>query len=190
MWKRFEPLIVTDWVVFGGIATSVGLLPPIWRAKLTGAPALWNVNVVVGSSTPARLSWSLQVALSVPRLLVFSTCEPPFVLSVTATDFANVVDAGTFARNFTGIRPLCEPPAAVATRRPVACFRLDEALTALFPSTAPALRAKLTAATADPVVAITSATTEITSEGEGLRILIPAPSVERLRSYEPGPLLK
>src|SRR3954462_6102632 len=78
--------------------------------------------------------------------------------------------------NRPGIWPLCEPPVAVATSRPVACFSPDEAPTALLPSTAPALRAKLTAATADPVLAITSATIEITSEGEGFRILIPCSS--------------
>ena len=59
-------------------------------------------------------------------------------------------------------------PLWVATSRPVACLRRSAPLaTALLPSTAPEFSAKLTAATAVPVVAMTSATIATTIAGDG-----------------------
>src|SRR5207248_2721334 len=66
------------------------------------------------------------------------------------------------------ICPFWGPDRLVATRRPAACETLDVALTALSPSTAPELRAKSIAATAEPLNDMTRAIIATTIEGEGL----------------------
>ena len=67
------------------------------------------------------------------------------------------------------MRPFSGPRLAVATRRPAAVERVTLERTALLPSTAPAFVAKLTAATAEPVMAMTSAMSATTMAGEGRR---------------------
>src|SRR3954469_981158 len=67
-----------------------------------------------------------------------------------------------------GIRPLALPARAVATSLPAATLSGVRADTALLPSTAPALRAKSTAATAVPDRATTRAMIATTIAGEGV----------------------
>ena len=76
------------------------------------------------------------------------------------------------------MRPASSPRDAVATSLPLRRLSEELADTALLPSTAPALRAKLTAATPVPVIANTSAITETTIDGEGvLTFTSPPPPV-------------
>src|SRR3954469_14390238 len=67
-----------------------------------------------------------------------------------------------------GIRPLALPARAVATSLPAATLSGVRADTALLPSTAPALRAKSTAAIAVPDRATTRATIATTIAGDGV----------------------
>src|SRR3954447_22792549 len=98
------------------------------------------------------------------------------VLSGTGTDCPNVlVDPWATpprSRYFAAIVPLPAPLARVATSFPAAWLSVAPLPTALLWSTAPALRAKSTAANADPVLAMTSAAIEMIVAGCGLEIFM------------------
>src|SRR6184192_2556359 len=119
MRNEFEPLIVNESEVPPGITLTVGLLPPIARASFRAGPAA-NVIVTDGSTFPVTRFWSLHDALSVPNEEPFSAIAPPFALSTTDGNAPNVLLCTVLARNFTGTWPGCDPPLAVATRRPLA----------------------------------------------------------------------
>ena len=91
------------------------------------------------------------------------------MLSGTGTEWPNVlVDPRARpprSRYFAAIVPLPVPFGWVAMSLPAAWLSVEPLPAALLWSTAPALRAKLTAATADPVLAMTSATIEMTVAG-------------------------
>ena len=75
------------------------------------------------------------------------------------------------------MRPLSGPLRLVATSLPAALSMLERALTASFPSTLPALRAKLTAATLVPPSETNRAIDATTIDGDGLlnRMATPLP---------------
>ena len=90
---------------------------------------------VRGFSVPAAADSSRHDALIVPSGVDARVWVAPTWLSTTSNGTANVVVAGTSARNLNGILPLSEPPFAVATRLPAARLLDDDAPTALKPST-------------------------------------------------------
>src|SRR5207342_1279664 len=89
-------------------------------------------------------------------------------LSITSALRPKTNSRGTVfgSRNFEGIVPNSVPVLRIATSLPAANLLLALDDVALLPSTAPALRAKLTTAAADPVIANTSAITEMTMAGD------------------------
>src|SRR5437588_336016 len=92
-------------------------------------------------------------------------------LSMTSEGRPKLGPAGTaVSMNLAGRRPRLGPRPTIATSLPAATPLLALADTALLPSTAPALRAKLTTAAAEPVIAKTSATRATTIDGEGREI--------------------
>src|SRR3954453_14882960 len=167
-------------VVAASTTDTVGAASPMEREKFTFWPdVLVNVIVTCGSSFAAVLFWSMQVAVRPPSGDSVSPTGAPAALSVTAMPWANVcLLPDTYApcsRKRIGILPFSEPLLAVATSLPAARLPDDPAPTALLPSTAPALRAKLTAAIDVPAAANTSAMMDTTSDGEGRRNMFKAP---------------
>src|SRR5262245_44312098 len=98
------------------------------------------------------------------------------LLSGTGTDCPNVLvlprASPLTSRYFWAIVPLPAPFAWVVMSLPAAWLSVAPLPTALLWSTAPALRAKSTAAIAEPVLAITSATSEMIVAGCGLEIFM------------------
>src|SRR5829696_761051 len=171
----FEPRMRNVWVApLGSAVTSASWLA-MRRMRLTASPeVLAKVRVVDGFSAPGCGFWSTQEAVTLPIPGTLPICAGARAwLYTTLNDWPNVLavprTAGERSRNLDGMRPLFGPSAAVATRRPDAKERVTLDRTALLPSTAPAFVAKFTAATAEPVVAITSAMIATTIDGEGLR---------------------
>ena len=125
MWNMnvFEPPIATEVEVWLAATLSAPSPLPTRRATLTISPdALLNEIVEIGSSLPAVLFWSLQVAVSVPRpLSVATVCGAPGALSATSKMLLNTVVFGTSAMNLPGSRPLSAPERLVATSLPAAC---------------------------------------------------------------------
>src|SRR3954469_2283639 len=177
----FDEEIVNESTVPFEIWPTLASPTPARRAMLAGKPD-WLVNdrTIRGSSVPAVIDWSWQDAENVPSGVEARTLLAPVWLSSTVNGAWNAFASGTSARNLLGIWPLLDPPRAVATRLPLARLLEEPAGTALSLSTAPALRAKSTAAAAVPVVAITMATMDRTVPGEGLRSrMVVPPGLER-----------
>src|SRR4029453_2874615 len=103
--------------------------------------------------------------------MVNGVSEP---LSITSALRPNTNSRGTVvgSRNFEGSVPRSSPDLRTATSFPAGKPVLAPDDVALFPSTAPALRAKLTTAAAEPVIANTSAMSETTMAGDGLPIYL------------------
>ena len=173
----FEPRIVTGSPAPLASPPTVPSPLPTRREKLTTLPDwLTNVKSERGFSTPAAAFSSVHDVVNVPTpRTVVSAVGAIVWLSATSKRLANDDVPATSARNLPGTWPLSEPERLVATSLPAALSSVAPLNTALLPSTAPALRAKLTAATLVPPSATNSAISATTMAGDGLRNLMEPP---------------
>src|SRR3954451_15553960 len=145
MWNKkvFDPPIATDADVWLGTRASTPSPLPTRRATVIVCPeVLLKVMIEIGSSTPAALLWSLQVAVRLTRPLNEDTsCGAPGALSATSKLRLKDPLFATSATNLPGRRPLSMPLRLVATSFPAACESVEPAETALLPSTEPAREA-------------------------------------------------
>src|SRR4051794_33540185 len=145
---------------------------PSRRETLTppGSEAV-NVTSVCVDLTSGVGSWSRHWASSRPMpSMTASGTTGPSALSTARRYLVSEVEPPrmTSLRKRPGRRPLPGPADAVATSLPAERFSDEDADTALLWSTAPALRAKSTAATAVPDRATIRAMTATTIAGDGI----------------------